>query len=278
MNHSRIIQFADNAIKFNNPSPEILEAVDVHFAHCLGADKNVIAEYKIWVEKNETFSILRNGEDFQSNINFEQVLFQLMQDGLAQLNGAPTTHLIFHAAALAYQDHGLLLCGKSGSGKSTLTAQLVADGFQYLTDEVIALPVEGDQISGFCRSLVLKKGSAFIWRQLLAQTATDGLLEFKDGNAWVPPTLFNALAIRKEVRPRVLIFPTYKDGPPFQVESLTSANTLFHLMQTLVNARNFPDHGMAAAARLSRQVTAFSLTYSDIETATQWIQQTIAAE
>lgn len=278
MNHSRIIHFADSAIKINIASPEILEAVDVHFAHCIGEDKDVIGEYQVEVEEEAGFSIQKDGEIFMSDLTSEQVLFHLMQDGLTVLNGESKTNLVFHAAALAHQDRGLLLCGKSGSGKSTLTAWLVANGFQYLTDEVISYPIEGEEISGFCRSLVLKKGSAFIWQQRLKKSKTNKFLQFKDGSVWLPPALLNPSAVRKKVKPEIIIFPNYVRGADFQVERLTSANTLFGLLQILVNARNFPDHGMAVAARLAQQTAAYRLVYSDIEIATQWIQKTLITE
>jgi hypothetical protein len=98
MNHYRIIQFADNAIKFNIQSPEILEAVDIHFAHCIGEDKSVIAEYQVEAKEEAKFSIQKDGKDFASNLNMEQVLFHLMQDGLTMLNGESKTNLVFHAA------------------------------------------------------------------------------------------------------------------------------------------------------------------------------------
>src|SRR5688572_645043 len=135
MNHSRIIQFADHAIKFNIASSEILEAVDIHFAHCLGEEQTVISEYQVEAGQEAGFSIQKDGELFMLELTSEQVLFHLMQDGLTTLNGASGTNLIFHAAALSYQERGLLLSGKSGSGKSTLAAWLMSKGYQYLTDE-----------------------------------------------------------------------------------------------------------------------------------------------
>src|SRR5436190_21414781 len=140
MNHSRIIQFADHAIKFNTTSLEILEAVDVHFAHCRGEDQTIVSEYQVEGSQEAGFSTQKDGVLFASDLTVEQVLFYLMQDGLTTLNGESKTNLIFHAAALSYQERGLLLCGKSGSGKSTLAAWLTSKGYQYLTDEVIAYP------------------------------------------------------------------------------------------------------------------------------------------
>lgn len=252
--------------------------METHFKHCLGEDGPVIANYEVTALDESGFSISVNGSDLIQKIQREQALQLLMQDSLTRLNGEARTHLVFHAAALAYRERGVILCGKSASGKSSLAAWLTADGMQYLTDEVISLPLESDEISGFCRSVILKKNSAFIWRERLADAKADDILHFDDGSAWVPPTLLNVSAVCANVTPRILIFPQYVPGAQFHTEGLTSADALFHLLQTLVNARNFTDGGMTAAARLARQVTAYTLTYSNIENAAQWITQTASTQ
>jgi hypothetical protein len=275
MNHSRIIQFADNAIRFNIHSTEIVEAVDVHFAHCLGEEKNVIAEYQIEASEEAKFVIQKNGEPFIANITDEQVLFHLMQDGLTVLNGESKTNLIFHAAALAHYERGLFLCGKSGSGKSTLTAWLTKNGFQYLSDEVIAWPFSNDEVHGFCRSLVLKRGSENIWKQWQPTIDKKEFFKMKDGSVWITPTLLNASAIRTNAKPYLILFPTYSIDAEFHVEQLTSAKTLFSLLQCVVNSRNFEDQGIVRVKELSQKVLAYQMAYSNIEQASEWIQKII---
>ncbi len=277
MNQSRIIQFAAHAIKFNIASSEILEAVDVHFAHCLGEDQAVVSEYQVEGSQEAGFFIQKDGILFASDLTTEQVLFYLMQDGLTTLNSESKTNLIFHAAALSYQERGLLLCGKSGSGKSTLTAWLMSHGYQYLTDEVAAYPLAGGEVSGFCRSLALKNPSSIIWQRWLDGADAKDYLKMSDSSVWLTPTLLNANAVRAQVRPHVILFPTYSAGAVFKAERLSPASTLFALLQCLVNARNFPDLGMAATRNLSQKVSAYRFTYSNIEQASEWIQQTITA-
>jgi hypothetical protein len=271
-----LVQFAGSTIRFDTAHPGLLTAINTHFQYCLTDRGEVIAAYQIASASDAGLSIAREGEVSPRTFDFEAALRHLMQDGLTQLNGASKTHLIFHAAALADADRGVILCGKSGCGKSTLAAGMVAGGFQYLTDEVIALPNEGiGNISGFCRSLVLKQGSDFIWQRLGLDPAAAGFLLFKDGGAWIAPALLNPSAPRSQVSPRLLLFVRYAPGAPLNAEPLTSARALFRLLQSLVNSRNFPDGGMAAAARLARQVPAFALTYSSIDSAGEWIQQQI---
>lgn len=63
-----------------------------------------------------------------------------------------------HAASLAKDGMGLLLCGEPGAGKSTLTLRLVNAGFQYAGDDVALIGADG-MICGIPFALTLKKGS-----------------------------------------------------------------------------------------------------------------------
>jgi len=144
-----------------------------------------------------------------------------------------------------------------------------------LTDEVIEVPLDGDMIHGLPRSITLKHGSAFIWKSRLPNIEMQGFLSFEDGGAWIDPYLFHQDAVAEGITPQVLVFPQYQADAPLQIQKLTTAETLFRLLQALVNARNLPGHGMDAATRLAKQVKAYSLTYSDIEAATDWIKRTI---
>ena len=53
---------------------------------------------------------------------------------------AATRLLVFHAAVLAHGQHTLVLPGRSGMGKTTLTAALLMRGWDYVSDEALALP------------------------------------------------------------------------------------------------------------------------------------------
>ncbi len=219
------------------------------------------------------FQVSLDGGVLYSHLEMWQVLQVLMQEGLARLNGACVRGAVFHAAALADEQGGIILCGQSGSGKSTLAAWMLASGgFRYLTDEVILCAQDSRQISGFARSLVLKRGSAFIWKRFLGDER-HGLLRFPDGSAWIEPLLFHQDAVCAQSAPRLLLFPRYSPALSFRVTPLTPAQSLFRLMQTLVNARNLPGWGLSDAALLARRVPAYDLEYSNIESAAAWIRQ-----
>ena len=271
----RSIHFAGNAVRFVAREKYIIEALDAHLNYCQGEEGQTVAIYNIVAVNQAAFSVTFNDGNLYSGIKPESLLPLLMHDGLAQLNGSAVSSLVFHSAAVSDRGRGLILCGSGGSGKSSLAAWLTASGFQYLTDEVIAIPLGDGDIRGFCRSLILKHGSEFIWRRWLLNEQTHGFLRFPDGSTWIAPTLFNPNAVCQSAIPYLVLFPKYVPDSPLNVQRLTQADTLFRLMQCLVNARNFPDGGLPATARLAKQVQAYSLTYSNIESAVEWIKQII---
>lgn len=268
------IQFGGNAVRFTTDSQAVLNALAVHLRHCLTGASCALADFEITAITETVFQVSVDGGVLYSRLEFGQVLQVLMQEALVRLNGACASGPVFHAAALSDAQGGVILCGQSGSGKSTLAVRMLASrGFRYLTDEVIACSDDGGQISGFARSLVLKKGSAFLWQRFLGEDGREGLLRFPDGSAWIEPLSLNKDGLSIQSIPRLLLFPRYLPDAPLRVTQLTPAESLFRLLQVLVNARNLPEAGMGSAARLARRVTAYSLEYSDLETATAWIRQ-----
>ncbi len=266
------IQFGGNAVRFTTDSQAVLDVLAVHFRHCLAGSLPALADFQVTAITETVFRVTVDGGVLYHRLEFWQVLQVLMQEGLARLNGACASGPVFHAAALADARGGVILCGQSGSGKSTLAAWMLSGGFHYLSDEVIACADDG-QISGFARSLALKKGSAFLWQRFLGENGREGLLHFPDGSAWIEPLMLNKDGLSLRAVPRLLLFPRYTPDTPFRATQLTPAESLFRLLQTLVNARNLPDSGLGSAARLARRVTSYSLEYSDLETATAWIRQ-----
>ncbi len=63
-----------------------------------------------------------------------------------------------HAASLAKNGAGLLLCGEAGAGKSTFALQLVDAGFRYCGDDVVLIEDDGTAC-GIPFALTLKEGS-----------------------------------------------------------------------------------------------------------------------
>jgi len=275
---SLLVSFGGHALRVDFDSLQISSTIQTHLRHCLSDDRrtDLITEFSVSSAVEYKFVISENGTELFPKLDYDMTLQTLMTALISRLVAVCDRGLVLHSAALAWQGNGLLLCGKSSSGKSSLAAWLTAEGFQYLTDEVVEAPFEGENVYGLSRSIFLKTGSAFIWQSRLPDPKASGFLSFQDGSAWIDPDLFHPGGIVDKVKPAVLIFPQYQVDAPLQTQKLTNGEALFRLLQALVNARNLPGYGLDAATRLAQQVKAYSLTYSDIEAATDWIWKTIS--
>lgn len=274
---ARRVSFGGHTLRVVSDSPQIATAIQTHLRHCPAQDADLIADFRVTACAESTFTVSENSSDLFPNINYDLTLQLLMTELISRLVAVCERGLVIHAAALAHDGDAVILSGQSASGKSSLAAWLTADGLQYMTDEVIEIPLGEDCINGLPRSIFLKRGSAFIWQDRLPQTDPPRFLRFADGATWIDPQLFHPNAPVFTAAPRVLLFPRYISGAPLQAEKLTTAETLFRILQTLTNARNLPRHGMDAATRLARRVTAYTLTYSSLESASEWIHKTIQA-
>jgi len=251
-----LVSFGGHALQVVSDSPKISTALQTHLRHCPAdvGQADLLVKINVRASSETTFTTSADSVDLFPNLN--------------------ERGLILHAAALAHEGQSVILSGKSGSGKSSLAAALTADGLQYLTDEVIEISLDGKQIQTLPRSIFLKSGSAFIWKNL-AQTESPRLLRFFDEAAWVDPQLFHPNLPASSATPRLLIFPRYAPDSPLQFQKLTAAETLFRLLQNITNARNLPRHSLDGATCLAQNVTAYTLTYPNSESASEWIQNAL---
>src|SRR5207244_10711784 len=67
--------------------------------------------------------------------------------------------LAIHAAVASLGGHAVVLPGDADAGKSTLVAALVADGFDYLSDEAAMVDLASNQVRPYARAISLQEGS-----------------------------------------------------------------------------------------------------------------------
>jgi hypothetical protein len=274
------VSFGGHSLRVVSGIPQISQAMQTHLCHCPAqAEELPILELQVTAGVDAKFTISVDGSAVYSNLGIDLTLQALMTEAISRLVSVCERGLVIHAGALAQDGKAVLLCAQGGSGKSTLSAWLTADGLQYLTDEVIEIPLamNGSQVNTFPRSIFLKRGSAFVWQQHLTQPESPRFLRFSDDAAWIDPQLFQPAPPAAQSDPRLLVFPRYVPWAALQVQKLTTAETLFRVMQNVTNARNLPRHGLDAATQLAQRVQAYTLTYSDLNNASGWIQKTLQA-
>jgi hypothetical protein len=66
--------------------------------------------------------------------------------------------LLFHAASVGFDDHGILIVGPKGHGKTTLSVSLAARGWAFLGDEMAAFDPASGKLLPFRRPVGIKPG------------------------------------------------------------------------------------------------------------------------
>lgn len=272
------VSFGGHTLQIISSSPRILSAMQTHLRHCPAQKAAEILSRFTVTEDDGAFSLTADDAPLFSKLPYDFALQNLLTEAISRLVAVCERGLVIHAAALAQDGNAVILSGQGGSGKSTLAAQLTADGLTYLTDEVIEACDERHRsvIHTFPRSIFLKRGSSFLWKKRLPEIDSPRFLKFYDDAAWIDPQLFNPQTLpAAQGLPRLIIFPRYVQDAPLRAARLTQGETLFHILQNATNARNLPRHSMDAATTLAQRVTAYTLTYSNLDEASALIRDSL---
>jgi hypothetical protein len=189
----------------------------------------------------------------------------------------PGQLLLFHAAALAGGDEGVLFPAPSGSGKSTLAGALVALGLRYLSDEVGALDPVTMRLSAYPKPLSLGPGSmaalsAFGVRDELGRTAT-GFTERQ-----LPATAIRLGSVPRSCMASMVLFPELALGESSALHRLRPAQALARLVPNTFNLADRPQEHLEACAELCRRAQAYRLVVGDLATACSAVFDLLGAQ
>jgi hypothetical protein len=168
---------------------------------------------------------------------------------------------LIHAGAVAIDEIAWCFPASSGSGKSTLVAHLIGAGYQYLTDDLVALDRD-DNVLPLPIPMSLKEGSWPLVGRPFPSLADAPIVEVRDTRArlFSPPGAWDA----RPVRLAGLVFPRYSAGSPPTLSKLRAAETLVRLREAgawfghpLTNER------LTRLARWLERTPAYALVYGD---------------
>lgn len=190
----------------------------------------------------------------------------LVEKTLYTLVESDHTGLALHAAAVSAGDTGVLIPGQSGAGKSTLAVWLTSRGFSYLTDELVHVPLDSNRIEAFTRPINLKrKGGDRINGELNFDNADHRVLSTSSLSI-VPHRLFNPSHQKTSPEISVILFPNLVTTETHRLEPLSRGQAALKLVESLVNGRNIPHHGINQISRIVREIPAYVLHYSGFDT------------
>ena len=220
------------------------------------------ARYKMSRSTSGQLDLTRDGESLYAGEDEAELVELLMGDACTRLIYYCRDGMVFHAAALARGEKGILIPGGIGSGKSTLTAWLVGHGFNYLSDELVFLPHGSNILHAFPRPLHLKRPSRQVLQSLIDLEKSPAGVMSSSYSDLVPPDALNPGNVFSQPPVALILFPHFCQNAGFEWNALSCALGGLRLMECLVNARNLPEQGFREAARLAVSAPAFSASYS----------------
>lgn len=268
------IQFTEQTVVINAREPWLHGCLEQHLQSCLGKSAYIAATFGL-SEEDGVFDYWRDDLLCIQTRNRGELLEPLMQEMITRLIAPAGEQLIVHAGAVALEEQGILLCGGSGCGKSTLTALLVANGFDYLTDEVVAIAPSLDVMEGFARSIVLKAGSDIVWQELERRPHSIRSLSLPNGVTWLAPHDLGTGSVRHQVQLSFILFIRYQRGANLEITPLSPAESSFQLLQQLANARNLPRLGLSQVSALAQQTPAYRASYGHAADLIRWLRDRV---
>jgi hypothetical protein len=228
--------------------------------------------------EDDGWAVCANGQALLSQLRDEQLGLGFLHAARALLYAKAEYDVAFHAAMVADNDRGLLLCAPRESGKSTLSASLMVRGFELLTDEPALLHLDSGSVSSLPFPVSLKEGS---WTELgkeWPQLSESPIHIRSDG---VRLRLLHPPQTRFSTWPRCLthfVFPKYNPTHPAHMEKLSPLQTLGLLNEGgLILATHMDMGKFEAFLKLVCRVPAFAIQYASPEEAFQMVRQ-ISAE
>jgi hypothetical protein len=259
----REVHFANSAVALEYEGERAAALVEFLFRHISDTGPT---------EPHVTYRVLAQAADLVLQRD-EAILYRgpsaaecadrLMGDSTHALADRSTDGLLFHAAGLAWQGRGLLLPGRIASGKTTLSAWLTRQGFDFLSDELIFVPTGTTTLHALTRPLNVKSPSRSVLHPYFDFDQQAAHLLSTPRGDLIPIELLRPQNELSVPALQTIILPYYAPDAVFKLEMLSPGRAAFTLIDTVVNARNLPDHGMPELARLARLVPAQQLIYSN---------------
>lgn len=262
------VSFADNSVAINYDEEAHQSLLDYLFGDL---------DNRETVRPLSRMRILRTGE--ADNTRLEQdgsklytgdcratLARTLVEKTLYALVDKDDSGLAFHAAAVCAGNTGILIPGHSGAGKSTLAVWLATRGFNYLTDELVHVPLGTSRIEAFTRPINLKQnGCRMLEDEFDIRDTGDRILKNKRLSI-VPHRMINPS--HRKLKPEIefILFPNLISEGEHRLEPLSKAQAGLKLVECLVNGRNIANHGIDQVSRIARNVPAYMLHYTGFRT------------
>ncbi len=208
---------------------------------------------------NDDWCLLDHSTDKRFKLNSTGGLIYHLTDRIVtHLADNILSKLCLHAASVSFNNHAIIIPATSGSGKSLLTAWLAANGFDYITDELVFVD-DNFSIDGLARPILIKRHGLEAVAPLLK--ASNDVYHGPRVTA-IPVTGFGGKTCQSSTNKLgMILFPTYREGASFELRNVTGADVSMRLIANQLNAKNLGGAGFRSMVQMIRSTPLYTLTY-----------------
>ena len=267
------LQLLDLAVDVHSDDPALLALVDTLYAptrvdrpadHALFVGRIRVGADAGWFAAADGGVLVRTPAP---GIAFRHLVYEANQMAI----DATAAAVRLHAGAVAAAGRAVALVGPMGAGKSTLAAGLVVRGFEYLTDEVVAVDADG-RVRPYAKPCSLGEPPATL--AVPAWTPPPGSFPYLGGSGLVPAAVLGAVAGAPAPLGAVVL-PSYRRDAATAITELAPADAL---VDVAAHAFGLSEPGALAALHdVIGAVPCFRLVSGDLDAACDAIESVTGA-
>jgi hypothetical protein len=209
---------------------------------------------------------------FQSRTAAPLLRYLIWHINRSAIHKASSDHVVVHAAAAVRAGITVLLAGDQDHGKTTTVAGLLRAGYDYVTDEAVALLPGTNHVVPFPKALSLDEGSWHLFPGSLPAAVDETTRQVQ-----VPaPRLGGRVRRDRVVAPRVIVFPRFVAGATTQLVPKSRAAAVRSLVQLTFEYEEHPQRNLRALADLVHTARVADLRIGSLDAAVTLIGQLLS--
>ncbi|MBI5308022.1 MAG: hypothetical protein HZB37_06765 [Planctomycetes bacterium] len=178
------------------------------------------------------------------------------------------TYMMFHASALSFSNTGVIFPASSGSGKTTVSLALIAQGFQYLSDEVAIIDTEDLTLRPLPRGFAIQGNAFHLLQSLNKPPPSIGFYPQASSShfRYFNPSAFIHQTSEKPISVKYVIFlekPTL--SPNTHLKKIPKAMAVSRLLSCSFANRPLSEDNIAHCIKLSQRTECYALTGDNLQ-------------
>jgi hypothetical protein len=181
-------------------------------------------------------------------------------------------YVLLHSAAAVRSGITVILPADQECGKTTTVAGLLRSGFDYVTDEAVAIDPTTGCVTPFPKNLTLDEGSWPLFPECTPRKPPDWRRQWH-----APAWLLGAKAMTAAVsRPRVVVFPRYEAGAATDLIPVSQAEAVRDLAQLTFSFHSQAGRNLRVLARTIAGATVVRLRIGSLDRAVDAIDEIVS--